>query len=215
MSDNTTSRRIRQTRIKLIKTYNELLREYESENITVAMLCERAEISRGTFYTHYSDIGSFHHDSVRHISQALIFESLHKALLNGEECKKIKKTEKAFVIHDYERDLIKYYATHKEWAEVGKSGNIYATQVIQGISAFISGLKGINIEYYLVLYFFSGYIGIVNESIVNDFSPSKIAKELVYVIEIRDRLFPGIFTDEFLGKLKLFEEQIKKQFNRD
>jgi len=47
--------RIRLTRLLLKETIIELLREFHISKITVKMLCERANISRSTFYTHYDN----------------------------------------------------------------------------------------------------------------------------------------------------------------
>jgi AcrR family transcriptional regulator len=50
-----TDRRITYTKMVLKQSLLELLRERPIEKITVKDICERADINRGTFYTHFSD----------------------------------------------------------------------------------------------------------------------------------------------------------------
>ena len=47
--------RIRRTHKALLRTLRELLAEKSFDDITVAELCERAEIRRATFYKHFGD----------------------------------------------------------------------------------------------------------------------------------------------------------------
>ncbi len=48
-------RRYRLTEELIRDTYRQMLREMPVDKITVAELCRRAEINRGTFYLHYKD----------------------------------------------------------------------------------------------------------------------------------------------------------------
>lgn len=48
-------RRIRMTRQLLTQAMIDLLKEHHISKITVTMLCESADVSRGTFYTHFRD----------------------------------------------------------------------------------------------------------------------------------------------------------------
>jgi AcrR family transcriptional regulator len=48
--------RVRNTKKRLRQTFAQLMSEKPLQNITVAELCNRAEINRSTFYAHYSDI---------------------------------------------------------------------------------------------------------------------------------------------------------------
>ena len=49
-------RRVRRTKQILKKTLLELLQEKELSKITISELADRADINRGTFYAHYSDV---------------------------------------------------------------------------------------------------------------------------------------------------------------
>lgn len=48
-------RRVRYTKMVLKNSLAELLEEKTIEKITVKEICEKADINRGTFYSHYSD----------------------------------------------------------------------------------------------------------------------------------------------------------------
>ena len=51
--------RIQKTYKALIEAFTELLEEHPYEDVTVAMLCEKAMIRRTTFYKHFVDKGAF------------------------------------------------------------------------------------------------------------------------------------------------------------
>ena len=51
--------RIEKTYRALLAAFSELLEERRYEDITVAMLCERADIRRTTFYKHFADKAAF------------------------------------------------------------------------------------------------------------------------------------------------------------
>ena len=53
---NKENRRVRYTRRVIREAYFELLRDKPISKITVAEICERADVHRGTFYQHYHDI---------------------------------------------------------------------------------------------------------------------------------------------------------------
>jgi AcrR family transcriptional regulator len=50
-----TDRRIKYTKMVLKQSLLNLMRDHPIEKISVKDLCEKADINRGTFYTHYSD----------------------------------------------------------------------------------------------------------------------------------------------------------------
>jgi len=56
MEAQTADRRVRRTRALLRQSLSELLREKELKDITVKELTDRADVNRGTFYCHYTDL---------------------------------------------------------------------------------------------------------------------------------------------------------------
>ena len=56
MPTHETDRRVRRTRAQLRRALTELLEEKDIRSVTVRELTERADVNRGTFYAHYSDI---------------------------------------------------------------------------------------------------------------------------------------------------------------
>lgn len=95
MENKKESGRVRMTKQLLRSAFTELLLEKPLQNITVRELCERAQVNRGTFYVHYSDIyalmESIEAQMVRELSQAL--EGLNVTPGNSESlvepCRKI------------------------------------------------------------------------------------------------------------------------------
>lgn len=53
---NEESRKVKYTRMVIREAFFELLQEKPITKITIAEICERADIHRGTFYQHYHDI---------------------------------------------------------------------------------------------------------------------------------------------------------------
>ena len=49
-------RRVRRTRAQLRQALTALLREKDLKDITVRELTDRADVNRGTFYSHYQDV---------------------------------------------------------------------------------------------------------------------------------------------------------------
>ena len=64
-------RRLTKTRHAIRETFLLLLKEKNIDKITVAELCRRADVGRGTFYLHYNDI----YDLYNHI-EAEVFNEL-------------------------------------------------------------------------------------------------------------------------------------------
>lgn len=56
MAMNEENRKVKYTRRVIREAYFELLQQKPINKITVAEICERADIHRGTFYQHYHDI---------------------------------------------------------------------------------------------------------------------------------------------------------------
>lgn len=67
--------RTRVTKLLIRRALTELMREKPIQNITVKELCDVAQINRGTFYTHYTDI----YDLLEQIEQEM-FAAVEKAL---------------------------------------------------------------------------------------------------------------------------------------
>ena len=59
MTTRDNDRRVRKTKLALEQAFLELLAEKDLDRITVKELAERADITRKTFYLHYSSIEAF------------------------------------------------------------------------------------------------------------------------------------------------------------
>ena len=75
-------RRVKYTKMILKKSITELLTEKPIEKITVKEICERADVNRGTFYSHYSDQFDLYNSIVGELIEG-VFERLGDFLYSG------------------------------------------------------------------------------------------------------------------------------------
>lgn len=82
MSTAKSDRRVKYTKMILKKSITELLTEKPLEKITVKEICERADVNRGTFYSHYSDQFDLYNSIVGELIEG-VFERLGDFLKSG------------------------------------------------------------------------------------------------------------------------------------
>ena len=70
MANDRTDRRVRKTKALLLRGLIQLMETKDVQNISVKELSDLADINRGTFYLHYSDV----HDMLRQIEDELFVE---------------------------------------------------------------------------------------------------------------------------------------------
>lgn len=112
MKSEKIDRRIKYTKMLLKNSLVELMNEYTISKISVKMLCERADINRSTFYTHYTD----QFDLLSKLEQEVI----------AEIKKQIEKHE--FQMHNEEtvqglNDILVYIAQNADLCKVLLSDN--------------------------------------------------------------------------------------------
>ena len=71
MAEPKTDLRVLNTQESIRRAYLELLRDHSAKEITVAQLCRRARINRGTFYLHYRDTQDLLDSIVRDLVEEL------------------------------------------------------------------------------------------------------------------------------------------------
>ena len=72
MKNEKTDRRARYTRMVLKESLIELLKEKRISNISIKEICERADINRSTFYSHYQD----QYDLMHQVEQEVLSRQL-------------------------------------------------------------------------------------------------------------------------------------------
>lgn len=84
MESKKESARVRLTKQMLRQAFTSLLMEKPIQNITVRELCEKAQVNRGTFYTHYADIYDLMESIERQMTQqlGLVIKELNVSLKN-------------------------------------------------------------------------------------------------------------------------------------
>ncbi len=72
MTEGVTDRRVRRSRAALRAAMVDLVSDREYEKITVADVLLRADVARGTFYSHYADRDALFGDAVAHLTEQLV-----------------------------------------------------------------------------------------------------------------------------------------------
>lgn len=157
MATDKTDRRVRKTRALLQKSLIQLMEQKEIKDISVKELATLADINRGTFYLHYTDI----YDMLHKIEDELFVEFNEILERNLEE-----GNPEAAANKDVLFDVFSFLERHHDIARVmiGPHGDL----------AFVNGLKnlvkdrlehlfsGSNIQDgYYYAFLVSGYVGII------------------------------------------------------
>lgn len=101
--------RIKITKLMIRKSYAELLKENSDKKITVKDLCEKADINRGTFYSHYKDVDDLQNQLVSQFTSLL--EETFVEFLSTVDVENL--TTKDFI-----RGLLKSIYTNKDLCEI-------------------------------------------------------------------------------------------------
>ena len=143
------------------EAYFELLREKPIDKITIAQICEIADIHRGTFYQHYHDI----YELQEKIEEELMakFDEVMPMIENGKS--------------DVAEALVRSIFDEKDncRAILGENGSSdFLKKLIEKCrkSAYVKyEALGINRKHFGAVYTFvtSGCIGVIREWVMNDF----------------------------------------------
>lgn len=125
VQDKKTDRRVRRTRALLQQSLIRLMAEKEIKDITVKELAELADITRGTFYLHYSDI----YDVLRSIEYEMFVE-FNEILNRSLDSDKRRSTPEAVLA-----DIFSFLERYRDVAKVMMGPN--------GDMAFVNHLKNL------------------------------------------------------------------------
>ncbi|MCM1214262.1 MAG: TetR/AcrR family transcriptional regulator C-terminal domain-containing protein [Lachnospiraceae bacterium] len=152
--DKKTDRRVRRTRALLQQSLIRLMAEKEIKDITVKELTELADITRGTFYLHYSDI----YDVLRSIEYEMFVE--FNEILNLDQKKSTPEAvlTDIFLFLERYRDIAKVMmGPHGDMAFVNHLKNLVRERIYQALEK-----KKTDCEYdYAEAFVISGCIGVV------------------------------------------------------
>lgn len=180
MQDNSiqnrkTDRRVRRTRTLLQQSLIRLMAEKEIRDITIKELTDLADITRGTFYLHYSDI----YDILRSMEYEMFVE--FNEILNRSPCTDKQKSVPEAILTDIfsllerRRDMARVMmGPHGDLAFVNHLKNLVKERIYQVLAH-----KKTNCEYdYAEAFAVSGCIGVVETWLYHPspLPPHKIAK---------------------------------------
>lgn len=175
-----TDRRVKYTKMVLKAGITELLYEKPIEKITVKEICERADINRGTFYSHYSDQYDLYNQVVDDLLNG-IFERL------GNFMEQDEKELLGSVVHclDYIKE------NHSLVRVLLNNGIDYSVEkricdIVKGIYLDeINNIPNINIEIVNATYAYiaSGAIGLIKHWLNSGMKYSS-EKEAAFVLKL-------------------------------
>lgn len=101
--------RIKITKLMIRKAYAELLKENADKKIAVKDLCERADVNRGTFYSHYKDVEDLQNQLINQFKTLL--EESFVEFLSTVDIENLSSK-------DFIKGLLKSIYTNKELCEI-------------------------------------------------------------------------------------------------
>lgn len=175
IQDKKTDRRVRRTRALLQQSLIQLMARKEIKDITVKELTDLADITRGTFYLHYSDI----YDILRSMEYEMFVEFneiLNRSLsLDKEDSMPEAILTDIFSLLERRRDMAKVMmGPHGDLAFVNHLKNLVKERIYQVLAQKKSGCEYDYAEAFAV----SGCVGVVETWLYHPspLPPHRIAK---------------------------------------
>lgn len=183
-------RRSRKTRAVLLKELTALLNEKDIKDISVKELSERADINRGTFYLHYSDV----FDMLHKVEEEL-FEKFNKIFYDNvtdlSADTALPLLQDLFHEIEREKELTKIF--------LGPHGDIaFIHRMTDLVSKYIASIwevkacKHANLNYFNA-FIISGCVGLIKEWVNEDDqkTPEEMAQLCSQIVEQALAIFAG------------------------
>ncbi|MBE6812176.1 MAG: TetR/AcrR family transcriptional regulator [Ruminococcaceae bacterium] len=174
---------------RLRTAYAQLLQENGIDEITVTELTGQADMSRATFYLHYSNMDEFRNECFRHIVTTALrqcglwFEAGRDGI---EEASK----KKNLIMNQNDRDLFRFYMSQEIYKQYHYISTLYDTRTAMHIFTDTWSDDFIDQNSGKLTVFFTGFIVNSMPDLTN-YSSKKLRREMEYIFEIWDYLFPG------------------------
>lgn len=158
MADKKLDRRVRKTRALLLQSLIQLMKKKDIKDISVKELTDLADINRGTFYLHYSDI----YDMLKKTEDEL-FEEFNKILDRSLTLQTQTGSSAAMLF-----DIFTFLEKHRDMAQamIGPHGDLaFVNRLKELVSIRLQYLleqnhSSLNCEYYRA-FIVSGCIGVI------------------------------------------------------
>ncbi len=128
----------REVNRKLIKAYSDIVKKDESK-ISVTLLCEKAEVSRATFYLYYKDMEDFTETVLEYLTNLLLKQAKLLMCSTENEIHYLVKTEN-LVFSKEELALFVYFINSNRYLEFAG----YFEKIIK--QCFVSEITNLNGE---------------------------------------------------------------------
>ncbi len=163
MAKKENDHRVRVTNMLIRRAFMELLKQKPLQNISIKELCEKAEINRGTFYAHYTDV----YDLLKKVEDEMLADFLAalEPLLSEDagEVTLLKMTNGVFCCLKENADLCTVtLGPHGDKNFASKLINMGREWCIEKYTAYFSHADRKQIEYFYA-FVSSGCIGLLEK----------------------------------------------------
>lgn len=178
---------------RLRAAYAQLLQESEIDEITVTELTGQADMSRATFYLHFGSMDEFRNECFKHIIETAL-RQCGKWFEAGRDGIEEAGKKKNLIMNQSDRDLFRFYMSQEIYKQYHYISTLYDTRTAMHIftdtwsDAFIDANSG------KLTVFFTGFI-VNTMPNLSDYSSKKLRREMDYIFDIWDYLFPEQTAD--------------------
>lgn len=178
--------RITVTKKIIMESLISLMKEEDFENITIKEICNKAKISRSTFYSHYEDIYALLANYEKELYQSFELDKLYEKDVNTE-----------FVQKNMMLNILKKVEENKDFYRVyfKNSGSGYMEKAIERLSKNLVDLwlkqeifeDRTDAEYFFTFYK-AGYIAIIKEWLEKPKEKRESAEEMTDTLLLINRM---------------------------
>lgn len=177
---------------RLLCAYAALL-EKPYEKISVTKLCEKADVSRATFYIHYSDLDAFIQKVKEYLLKKFCRQMEIIMLARDTELEELLKKEN-FVFNDTELNLLRSLALGNNYLDFAKSARKYVIKYSE-VAKKYTGEAYYAENSVKLNYFFNGFFMLLYFSLI-DYDEEKVKFEIFGARVIAKNLFSDILDKD-------------------
>lgn len=168
----------RNTAVKMINAFLELLETKDFEFITVKEICKRSEVNRSTFYLHYETVGDLLSESTEYMSAQLLqyFPNQSKDFIDSIKNAELK--DLYLISPRYLKPYLTFILENKKLFKtaLAKSDTLRLTEIYKKMFTHILDpiMDRFNVpknkRKYMLAYFISGIMAVIDEWLRKDCS---------------------------------------------
>lgn len=176
--------------------------------ITVTNLCEKADVSRATFYLYHNDLDDFLNKSREYILRRF-FEQMKLIMQATDKELETVLLRKNIIFDDAEIMLLRYFADGNSYYTFAEAANRFVMPQLEELIIEKWGKDCYEKNRFKFKYFFNGFITVLYFDIIN-YNENKIKFEMYGSRAIAKTLFADTIDDEISGKWYNTDTEIYK-----